>query len=110
MTDRRVRYMRMIVFFDLPILTEADKKEYRHFRRFLINEGFVFMQQSVYVRLVINDAAYMYELDRLTQHKPPKGLVQVLRITEKQFSNMTYLTGEAPFNDRETSLKGLIII
>ena len=41
------RYMRVIVFFDLPTLTSKERREYRRFRKFLINEGFIMMQESM---------------------------------------------------------------
>lgn len=48
------RYMRVILFFDLPTETLENKREYRKFRKFLIKKGFLMMQESVYCRLVIN--------------------------------------------------------
>ena len=41
------RFMRIIVFFDLPTETLEDKREYRKFRKMLIENGFVMMQESV---------------------------------------------------------------
>ena len=43
----RVRYMRLLVFFDLPVDTAAQKKSYRVFRKWLIGEGYLMLQQSV---------------------------------------------------------------
>ena len=43
--------MRMIVFFDLPTESEADRREYRKFRRMLVKNGFIMMQESVYCRI-----------------------------------------------------------
>ena len=34
------RVMRMLVFFDLPTLTNEDKRNYRQFRKLLIKNGF----------------------------------------------------------------------
>ena len=34
------RFMRVIVFFDLPVLTESNRREYRTFRKFLIKNRF----------------------------------------------------------------------
>ena len=42
------RYMRVIVFFDLPVDTLEHKRAYRKFRKFLIEKGFLMMQESVY--------------------------------------------------------------
>ena len=42
------RFMRMIVFFDLPAITVEEKRHYRQFRKLLIKNGFVMLQESVY--------------------------------------------------------------
>ena len=47
--------MRLIVFFDLPTQTDKDLIEYRKFRNFLIKNGFIMMQKSVYSKLVLNN-------------------------------------------------------
>jgi CRISPR-associated protein Cas2 len=52
------------------------------------------MQKSVYSKLVINDAATASAITRLRKIRPPEGLVQVLKVTEKQFATMTFITGE----------------
>ena len=44
--------MRIIVFFDLPTETNEDKRAYRHFRKALIKDGFIMMQESVYTKLM----------------------------------------------------------
>ena len=31
--------MRMMVFFDLPVVTKAERRAYTVFRRFLLNDG-----------------------------------------------------------------------
>ena len=56
MTDKeRVRYMRLVLFFDLPVETPKQRKDYRLFRKFLLKDGFLPLQQSVYAKLVVND-------------------------------------------------------
>ncbi|MBS7369554.1 MAG: CRISPR-associated endonuclease Cas2, partial [Oscillospiraceae bacterium] len=42
--------MRIIVMFDLPVLTAADRREYRKFRGYLLKNGFIMLQESVYCR------------------------------------------------------------
>lgn len=87
------RYMRIIVFFDLPVTTEKNRKEANKFRKYLIKSGFLMMQESVYCKLVQNDVAALTVIDSLSKNKPSDGLVQVLKVTEKQFSKMIYLVG-----------------
>lgn len=86
--------MRVIVFFDLPVLTEKDRREYRKFRRFLIKSGFLMSQESVYCKLVLNGTMADALVEKVRSNKPPSGLVQLLRVTEKQYSKMEYIVGE----------------
>ncbi|WP_310652967.1 CRISPR-associated endonuclease Cas2, partial [Lactobacillus jensenii] len=44
----RYRTMRLLIMFDLPTEPAQDRKNYRIFRKELINEGFVMIQFSVY--------------------------------------------------------------
>ena len=39
------RFMRMLVFFDLPTITGEEKRHYRQFRKLLIKNGFVMLQE-----------------------------------------------------------------
>ena len=45
------KIMRMLCMFDLPVETEEERRAYRIFRKNLMQEGFVMMQYSVYVRV-----------------------------------------------------------
>lgn len=87
----RYRFMRILIFFDLPTETAKDKKTYSKFRKFLIKEGFVMMQESVYVKLVLNNSITNSIREKIERNKPAKGLIQSLIITEKQFNSMEYI-------------------
>ena len=87
--------MRVIVMFDLPVTTASGRKEYYRFRKFLIKSGFMMLQESVYCKLATNDTAAEVIVSNVRSHKPVDGLVQVLRVTEKQFARMEYIVGEA---------------
>lgn len=88
------RYMRIVVFFDLPVLTDKNRKDYRDFRKFLIKSGFLMMQESVYCKLVQNSVTADILIENVRKHKPSAGLVQLLKITEKQYAKMEYIVGE----------------
>ena len=90
----RDRVMRTIVFFDLPNIYLKDKKNYLKFRKYLLSEGFIMMQESVYSKIVMNLQQTTLLLDRLRKHAPKKGLIQVLTITERQYSQIEYIIGE----------------
>ena len=86
--------MRMIIMFDMPTDTLEDKKAYRKFRKFLLSEGFLIHQYSVYSRLLLNGNANSLLIDRLQANNPKKGNITILTVTEKQFARMIYLYGE----------------
>ena len=87
--------MRIIVFFDLPMETVKEKSIYTHFRKFLIKNGFIMMQKSVYCKLALNKTVSESIKSLIRKNKPPNGLLQVLEITEKQYSVIEYLLGES---------------
>lgn len=86
--------MRLLVFFDLPTETNDDKRNYRRFRSMLIKNGFIMLQESVYCRMFITPTAEKSAMELIRKNKPPSGIVQMLSVTEKQFSNMEYIVGE----------------
>ena len=85
----------MIVFFDLPTQTDKDLIEYRKFRNFLIKNGFIMMQKSVYSKLVLNNNSSNLLKKQVYKNIPKDGLVQLLQITEKQYSSIEYLIGSS---------------
>ena len=82
--------MRVMVFFDLPVITSANRKDYRDFHKYLIKTGFLVMQESVYCRLAQNSTMADAIVENIRKNKPADGLVQVLKITEKQFGKMEF--------------------
>lgn len=91
----RDRAMRTIVFFDLPNIYAKDRRNYNEFRRYLLSEGFVMMQESVYSKIVLNTQQSEGLMNRLRKKSPKKGLIQVLTITEKQYSQIEYIIGKS---------------
>lgn len=89
-----MRFMRVMVFFDLPVKSKKDRKAYTDFRRELIKAGFVMVQYSVYSRTVKNnDDAEKYE--RLIEKiVPDNGAVRMMTVTEKQYASIRILAGE----------------
>lgn len=101
--------MRVIVFFDLPTETGDDKRQYRKFRKFLIQKGFLMMQESVYCKLALNTTVADSIVQAVKANKPETGLVQLLVITEKQFSRMEFIVGTSQ-NDILDSDERIVIL
>lgn len=88
------RFMRMLVMFDLPTDTSEDKRQYRYFRKFLIKNSFIMLQESVYCKLAMNETVAEGAAESIKKHKPKKGSVIILRITENQYQKMEYVLGK----------------
>lgn len=88
------RFMRIFVFFDLPMDSLEEKREYRKFRKALIKNGFIMMQKSVYCKLMTTPSVENSVKNMIQMNKPSKGVVQTLVVTEKQFVKMEYVVGE----------------
>lgn len=57
----------------------------------------------MYSKLVTNDGAANAAIARLRKNHPAQGLVQVLKVTEKQYATMVFITGKRPeFEEIET--------
>lgn len=103
------RYMRVVVFFDLPVVTATERKSYRDFRKFLLKTGFLMMQESVYCKLATNSTAADALIENIKKSKPPTGLVQVLRVTEKQYAHMEYIVGKSKSNVLDSDERLIIL-
>ncbi len=85
--------MRVIVFFDLPVQTSVQRGAYTKFRKFLIKSGFLMMQESVYCKLALNQTVSEAIIRNVKRNRPEEGLVQLMAVTEKQFSKIELITG-----------------
>lgn len=87
--------MRIMVMFDLPITTSEGRREYTLFRKYLIKSGFLMLQESIYCKIAQNQTMADSIVENVKKNKPTEGLVQILKITEKQYSKMEYIVGTA---------------
>lgn len=88
------RFMRMILFFDLPSTTNKDVREYTRFVKYIQKNGFVRMQESVFTKLALNQSIVNSIMTDINKHLPPEGVISVLTITENQFMSIDHLIGE----------------
>lgn len=95
--------MRLMVFFDLPMVTRTEKRAYSQFRRFLLNDGYDMIQFSVYGRILYGNDAEDKHMKRLLLNLPPEGSVRILTVTEKQFASMRLLVGMPLFQEKKVT-------
>ncbi|MEI3177139.1 MAG: CRISPR-associated endonuclease Cas2 [Lachnospiraceae bacterium] len=106
----KYKIMRMLCMFDLPVETEEQRRAYRIFRKNLIQEGFVMIQYSIYVR-ICPSREYANRLEnRIKKGIPQEGNVRLLCVTEKQYADMKLLVGSRQTAETAIGTERLIII
>lgn len=101
--------MRLLVFFDLPMVTKDEKRAYTQFRRFLLNDGYDMVQFSIYARLLNGMDAQEKHLQRLANALPPAGSVRCMTVTEKQFAGIRLLVGQPRFQEKKVNSAQLLL-
>lgn len=86
-------FMRLVLFFDLPMTTKQERKIYTHFRKFLIKNGYMMMQFSVYCKIFPNREAAVKHMNVLRKEVPKEGQIRLLMVTEKQYSKIEVIVG-----------------
>lgn len=82
------RYMRLLLFYDLPRETSAERKAAFKFQKKLVENGFIMLQESVYCKLALNATGMDSIKAKTRKMLPKKGSVMMLTITEKQFESI----------------------
>ena len=86
--------MWVIVMFDLPTDTPKARHDYSVFRHLLLDDGFIMMQYSVYMRHCASEENADAHIKRVKGELPPDGEVRIIKITDKQFSRMLVFYGK----------------
>ena len=89
------RIMWMMVMFDLPVVTKAERKRATKFRNFLLDQGFEMSQLSVYLRWCKGKEQVERHAEVIREHLPPAGKVNILTFTDKQYENMIRFIGRS---------------
>ncbi|QIM63830.1 CRISPR-associated endonuclease Cas2 [Pasteurellaceae bacterium Orientalotternb1] len=103
------KFMRLIVFFDLPVTTKAKRRAANQFRQFLLKDGYQMLQLSVYARIVRGRDTLAKHNKRLSEHLPEEGSIRCLEVTEKQFASMTILLGELKPQEKKVNANQMLL-
>lgn len=80
--------MWLLIFFDLPTDTKKERKAAADFRKYLLSDGFIMFQFSIYIRNCPSIENANVHINRVKSWLPPYGQVGILSITDKQFGSM----------------------
>ena len=101
--------MRMLVMFDLPVKTAAQRKVATKFRKFLVEDGYHMVQFSIYARVCNGTDAVEKHRKRIDNHLPANGSVRLLTVTERQYQAMEVLVGALKPEEREKKYEQLTL-
>jgi CRISPR-associated protein Cas2 len=79
--------------FDLPMVTKNDIRIYTKFRMYLIKNGYLMMQFSIYSKLFNNRDAVVNHVDILRRNVPSNGQIRIMMVTEKQYAKIEVIVG-----------------
>jgi len=96
MEAEEVRFVWLMVFFDLPTKTKPQRRRANRFREFLKKDGFMMLQLSVYARVCRGQDAVDKHVRRVRSSLPKEGSVRTLQVTDKQYGRMELMLGNAP--------------
>ena len=86
--------MWVLVFFDLPTETSAERKIAARFRKDIMKDGFQMFQFSIYLRHCASRENADVHIKRVKKILPEKGHVGIMCVTDKQFGMMEIFHGK----------------
>jgi CRISPR-associated protein Cas2 len=86
--------MWLLVMFDLPVGTKAERRDATKFRQWLLDGGYEMSQFSIYMRFCAGKEQVERRIRDIAKARPGKGSVHVLAVTDRQFENMVVFRGK----------------
>ena len=80
--------MWLLVMFDLPTSSPAERKAANAFRHSLLDSGFERVQFSVYAKFCGGEQRRRAVLSKVRQSIPEDGRVDILTFTDHQYQNI----------------------
>ena len=96
----------LMVMFDLPVTEKAQMRAANQFRKFLLDQGYQMLQESVYVRHGVTLEKVESLRGKVRGMVPPWGSVICIFITEKQWAKAEYMVGAIDFKSHKRAIAG----
>ena len=90
--------MRILIILN-PTNKWGTKTEYTNLCKFLIKDGYIRIAPEVFMRITQNRKSAEKHYRRLEEYAPKTGTVRVLRLTEKQYSNIHIIAQEYDYQE-----------
>ncbi len=83
----------LLVMFDLPVMTDLQKKQATKFRNDLLDDGYSMVQYSIYTRAGVSYERLSKHSERIKFLCPPDGFVRALFLTDRQWQEGVNIIG-----------------
>ena len=83
----------LMAMFDLPVMTDKERKAATRFRNDLIDHGFLMIQFSIYARPCVNFEQLNKHFGIIQGFVPEAGNVRLLYITDEQWEKSVTVIG-----------------
>lgn len=87
--------MWLLLAFDLPVTTKAERKAATKFRFSLLDDGFEMAQYSVYMRYCGSKNIAKTYIRKVSAQLPNHGKVDILQFTDNQYENIVSFDNKA---------------
>lgn len=109
MKTEDIRFMWLLVFFDLPVKNKEQRRRATRFRNTLKKDGFMMLQFSVYARICRGQDSVDKHIQRVRSGLPAEGSVRTLQVTDKQYGRMELMIGLAPKTEKFASKQMVLL-
>lgn len=103
-------FMRLILFFDLPVVTKTERLVYTNFRKYLISNGYMMIQFSVYSKIFNNKDSALKHIKILNRNVPKVGHIRLMLVTEKQYANTIIIIGGKTNQEKVITVDPFILL
>jgi len=100
--------MRLILFFDLPMVTKSEIRVYNRFRKYLIKNGYMMMQFSIYSKIFNNREAASNHAEILKRNVPVQGQIRIMVLTEKQYAKIDTIVGGKSLQEESIGVEAFL--
>ena len=83
----------IMVMFDLPVLTDQERRVATRFRKELLDTGYLMIQFSVYARPCVSYEQMDTHIAKVKSIVPEAGNVRLMFMTDQQWANSETVIG-----------------
>lgn len=97
----------LMTVFDLPTYTKLQRRLAAKFRNFLLDDGFLMIQYSVYARPCVSYDRLEKHTQKVMANAPDEGNIKILFFTESQWKRSIDVCLESEYKKKEPLLEDI---